>query len=317
MRIAVAGSGRLGTSVLAPLLESDHEIVALVGDGRRTRGFRRRLDPFVAGLFAGQHNFLGLGIRRGIPMVWIDKMTPEELAPLAKTQPDILLVSGFAIILKPPILELPRIGCVNMHSSLLPRHRGPNPFHAVLRANEEESGVSFHVMETGIDTGDILDQTPFPIEPEDAMYDAYNRACETAAERVVEVMDRIAAEGLVGTPQDPALASYDPKPTEDDSWIDWNDSAEAIDRLVRSMAPSPMPRFLFDGKTITVARTDFDPTPVEEAPGTVLKNRPVLKVATGLGTIVLRVAFVRRPLPWIFPAPWARPAVGDILGGRD
>ncbi len=314
MRIAVAGSGRLGVSVLAPLLESNHQIVALVCDGRRTRGFRRRLDPFVSGLFAGPHNFLGLATRRGIPLIWIDKMTPGELAPLAQLQPDILLVSGFAIILKKPILELPAIGCVNMHSSLLPRHRGPNPFCAVLRAGETESGVTFHVMEEGIDTGDILDQTPFPIGPKDTMYDAYNLACDTAAARVVEVMDRIAAEGLQGTPQDPAQASYDPKPTEDDSWIDWRAPAAEIDQLVRAMAPSPMPRFRWKDRIITVARSDFDPTPIDEAPGTVVRNKPIVKVATGQGTLTLRVAFMRRPFPWIFPAPWARPAPGERLG---
>lgn len=313
MRIAVAGSGRLGTSVLLPLLDSDHEVVAVVQDGRQRKGIKRLLGRIFAPFAMTQHSMLKIARANRVPVIYIDKMSEAELAPLVAVSPDILLVSGFAIILKPPILELPRIGCVNMHSSLLPKHRGPNPFTAVILAGETETGVSFHVMEPGIDTGDILDQTRYEVQATDAMVDVYQRACVIASERVVPLMDRIEAEGLTGTPQDSALASYDKKVLPDDTWVDWTQPAEDIERMVRALSPSTMPRFRHHGKTIYIARAQYSDAPVEQPPGTVLKNRGTVTVATGRGSITLQVSFAKRPVPWIWPSPWLRPDIGERL----
>jgi len=255
MRIAVAGTGRLGINLLRPLLQSSHQIVAIVQDGRKTRGISQRLTPVLGRYFGGPYHMAGRARARRIPIFWIDRMNEAELAPLRALRPDILLVGGFGIILKPPLLELPRLGCVNTHSSLLPKHRGPNPFYAVILAGEEESGVTFHIMEEGIDTGAIIAQFTFPIHEEDGMFDVYNRACECAAGHVVEVMDHIEQEGLAGTPQDESLASYDKKPIPADAWIDWNMTAAEIHRLVRAMSPTPMPKFQYRGRNVRVART--------------------------------------------------------------
>jgi methionyl-tRNA formyltransferase len=311
MRIVIAGTGRLGASLLRALLSSSHEVVAIVQDGRKTVGAQRWVNP--ARFLGGRHSLAGVAARRGLPTIWIDQMTEEELAPLRRLAPDVLLVGGFGIILKRPLLDLPRVGCVNTHSSLLPRHRGPNPFCAVILAGEKESGVTFHVMEEGIDTGDILDQTTFPVDEDATAYDVYTDACDIAGERVVAVMNRIAREGLHGTRQDPALATYDKKPTLADAWIDWTRLAVEIDRMVRAMSPTPMPRFMHGNTVVYVARTRVDPRPVEAAPGTVLLNRTMPIIATGCGKIRLHVAFARRPFPWLWPAPWTRLAEGERL----
>ena len=314
MRIAIAGTGNLGVSLWSGLDGSSHEVVGLIGDGRQTKSpLKRALYPQLSRMFGGASNLLGLAKRRGVPICWIDKMGPEELAPIAALKPDIILVGGFSVILKKPILQLPSIGCVNMHSSLLPRHRGPNPFCAAILAGDTQNGVTFHVVDEGIDTGAILDQTVYDIGPTDTAYQVYLHACAIARGRVASVMDRIAREGLAGTPQDPSIASYDQKPTVNDSWINWERPAIEIDRLVRAMAPNPMPRFFHQGRLITVARTSFDPTSVPEAPGTVLRAQAPAVIATGEGTITLNVAFMSNPVPWIWPAPWAEPKVGERL----
>jgi methionyl-tRNA formyltransferase len=313
MRIAVAGSGRLGTSVLLPLLDSDHDVVAIIQDGRQTKGLKRKLAWLFAPLSMTAHSMNKIARRERLPVVYIDKMSEEELAPLAALAPDIVLVSGFAIILKPPLLNLPRVGCVNMHSSLLPRHRGPNPFTAVILAGETESGVTFHVMEEGIDTGDILDQSRFEVSSTDAMVDVYQRACARASERVVPLMDRIDQEGLKGTPQDSEGASYDKKVKPEDAWVDWNQPAQEIERMVRALAPTVMPRFKYGRHTVYIARAQFKDDPVDDAPGTVLRNRGTAVVATGRGTLKMQVAFVRTPVPWIWPSPWLKPEIGERL----
>lgn len=313
LRIAIAGGGRLGVNLLGPLLESRHEVVAVVQDGRRVRGLNRILQPWMSRLVHDPHSVPGRAKRLGLPIIWIDKMTDEELAPLRKLDIDLLLVGGFGIILKKPILELPRIGCVNCHSSLLPRHRGPNPFATVLLSDDEETGVTFHIMEPGIDTGPIIDQTAFPISKTHTMFTIYRQCCELAGTRVVEVMNRIEDEGLHGTPQDPAKATYDKKPTAADAWIDWTLPAWRIDRKVRGLAPSPAPRFRFQDRTIFLLRAHADPKPVDAKPGTVLSNRGAVKVATGEGSITLQAAFTGLPVPWVWPSPWCRPETGDIL----
>ncbi len=314
MRIALAGSGQLAVSMLHPLLDSAHEIVAVVQDGRRTKGIQRAIAPYADGLLMSSGGLAFLAARRGLPILWIDAMNEDELAPLRALEPEILLVGGFSVILRKDLLALPRLGCVNMHSSLLPRHRGPNPFYAVVRAGEQESGITFHVMDEGIDTGDILEQTAFPLSPTDTPYSVYEAACALAAERVVPVMNRIALEGLHGIPQDPALASYDKKPTEADALIQWETPAAAIERQVRALASLHPAYFLHEGKRVLVTRATWSPEPHGTRPGTVLANRPSVSVAAGDGRVTIVSAHLAGAVTLLWPAPWKRPETGIVLG---
>lgn len=313
MRIAIAASGRLGATVTRPLLQTRHEVVALIQDGRQTKGIWRPINRLFSYL-GGADNMLAIARRNRMRVVYIDKMTETELAPLSALNIDLLLVSGFAIILKKPLLDLPRIGCINMHSSLLPRHRGPNPFSAAIVQGDTHTGVTFHVMEEGIDTGDILDQTTFEIGPRDEMMTVYKKACEIAGKRIAEVIDYVDQHGLTGTPQDPALATYDPKLTDKDAWIDWGKSAVEIDRMVRGFSPATMPRFRFKDDTIYLAKSTPHPEPVEALPGTVISCDRAPRIATGEGSIDLNVAFCRKPIPWVWPSPLSRPITGERLG---
>lgn len=313
MRIALAGSGLLGATLYRALCESGHDIVAIVQDGRLTRGWKRRATPFAAQWLGGPNAMTGIARWYKIPIIWVDTMQEAELEPLRQLQPDLLLVGGFGIILKAPLLNLPAVGCVNVHSSLLPKHRGPNPFRAALLAGESETGVSFHVMTEGIDTGAILLQRAFDIGPRDTAFDIYRHSCKVAGTMLPEVLDRIEVSGLQGTPQDESIATYDKNLKEEDTWIDWRWTAEEIDRFIRALTPTPAPRILFRGRLIRVSRSEFDAEPVDAPPGVVLKNRPWVEVATGQGRVKLRVAFQKSPYPWIWPAPGNRPEVGEQL----
>jgi methionyl-tRNA formyltransferase len=168
-------------------------------------------------------------------------------------------------------------------------------------------------MEEGIDTGVILDQTPFEIEASDDMMTVYRKACAIAGERICAVMDQVARDGLRGAEQDPALATYDGKPTDADAQVDWSRPAAEIDRLVRGLTPAKMPRFPYRGSQIFIAKSRFSSEAVDAAPGTVLKNGNPPRIATGEGWIDLQVAFCRRPFPWIWPSPFNRPRVGERL----
>lgn len=310
MRIALAGSGRLAVGLMQALLSSSHEIVAVIQNGRKTRGFKRTLVTAAGSLFTPGLSVTGLASCHEIPVVWIDRMDEKELAPLRLHDPDLILVGGFSIILKRPIIELPRIGCVNAHSSLLPKHRGPNPFIAAVLANEKKAGVTFHIIDEGIDTGDIIGQFAFPLGPQDTGLTVYNQACKVAGQHVVEVVDRIEAEGLRGVPQDPNEASYDRKPEKKDSYIDWTKPAEEIERMVRAFKPFMLSRFRYRGRTVVVTKVAVDKTPVDAEPGAILALEPRPRIATGEGSILVLTAF-SPPIPWLWPSPLSRPKIGQ------
>lgn len=309
MRIAVAGSGLLAAGMLRALAGSRHMIVAVVQNGRREKGIRRRLIPAYLSVVGGASSATGFAFRRGIPVIWIDRLA-EDLEPLRALEPDVLLVGGFDIILKRQVLELPRIGCVNAHSSLLPRHRGPNPFCAVLLAREAETGVTFHVMDTGIDTGDVLDQTAFPIEPRDTAATLYHAACQVASERVVAVMDQIEHGGLRGRPQDHTKASYEPKPSQEDARIDWTLPSVEIDRRIRAHAFNAA-WFMFRGRRVHVGKASAVAQREEAAPGTVVNHRIPLRIAAGNGALLIEMAYTGERLPRLWPTLRNRPALGE------
>ncbi len=311
MRVALAGSGRLAANLLRGLEAHGHELVALIADGRQTRGRARTRARWAARLLGG--GVMGLAARRGLPIVYIDKMTAEELAPLRASAPDLILVGGFGIILKPPVIELPRLGCINSHSSLLPRHRGPNPFSAAILSGDTETGVTFHVIDPGIDTGDILAQERIPLTSKDTLLTVYKRTSQKAGEMIGPLLDHIEAEGVHGTPQDTALATYEKRPTAADAWLDWGAPAEVLDRKVRALSPSPLPRFTRNGHAVFVLRAKADPEPVEAAPGTVVAARPQLRIATGAGTLTIFAAFTLAPVPGLWPGFFVRFQPGDRL----
>ena len=316
MRIALVGSGMLSVRMLMPLLQSSHDVLAVLLDGRKTKGYRRWLDPMVARHFRGSFSLGGQARKYGIPIHYIDRMTEEEVAPLKALDLDLILVGGFSIILKKPLLDIPAKGCVNTHSSLLPRHRGPNPFSAAILAGDTETGVTFHWMDEDIDTGDIVAQFPMPLNERSTMLGLYREACELAGEKIVGVLDSIANGTVTAIPQDPSQATYEKKPSIAESWIDWTQPAEAIDRQVRGMSPQPSVRFRWRDNLVYVHRVVYSADPVEAPPGTVLENQPMVKIATGKGTLSIRVAFRKKPFPGLWPGLGKRPEVGEVLEGE-
>lgn len=313
MRIALVGSGTLSVKMLLPLLDSTHEVVAVILDGRATKGLRRQLDPILARWFRGEFSLGGQARKYEVPIYYIDKMTEEEVAPLKQLKLDLILVGGFSIILKKPLLDIPRLGCVNTHSSLLPRHRGPNPFSAAILAGDSESGVTFHWMDEDVDTGDIITQHTIPLNASSNMLGLYKDACELAGKKVEALLTSIEVGDAPRHPQPTTGATYDKRALVADSWIDWNDTAENIERKVRGMSPQPYVRFRWRKHVVLVHKVDFLAHPVQEAPGTIIANSPQVKIATGKGMIVLRVAFRQKPIPWIWPGLGSRPDVGEVL----
>lgn len=302
MRILLAGTGKLGVNLATPILKSRHQIVSILQNGRHTKGTKRLVNKVFLGKFGGGDSIIRFAVKNHIPVFWIDKMNEEELKPLRQLSPDLILTGGFSIIFKKSILALPRIGCVNVHSALLPRHRGPNPFYAVIRNGETQSGVTFHIMDEGIDTGPIVAQQSFPVYDTDTAYAIYCRASQLAGTMVLDVLNQIEEKGLQGEPQNPEYASYDPKPTIKDSIIRWDVPAIDIDRQVRALSQTIMTRFTHKGRNVFVSRVKVNDKETPATPGTVIRPRFPAEIATARGTVTLLSAFTVFPIVWLWPA---------------
>ena len=291
MRIVVAGTGRLGVAVMAPLIEAGHEIVALLLNGRGTRGWRRALYVVESRLMPKAESPVALAVSRGIPMLWLDRMDEAELARIAALNPELIITCGFSVILKKPLLALPSIGCINVHSSLLPAHRGPTPFTQTVLLGEETAGMTVHLTDEGIDTGDMLAQDSFEVEPQDTGLTVYRKGAAVAREMIVEVVERIEREGLRGWPQPPG-GSYERKLETKDLRIVWSKRAVEIDRLLRAVHPFQYAWFAHRGRAVRVMEGWNEGVEVREEPGVVVANRPYVKVATGEGLFVVKSGFV-------------------------
>jgi methionyl-tRNA formyltransferase len=305
MRILVAGGGRLAVSVIEPLLDAGHEIVGLLQNGRRIPPERRAWFRFSRTLASPALDPAGLAYRQGIPVFWMDRLDEAELAPLRALAPDLILTAGFSILFNDALLSLPALGCVNVHSSLLPAHRGPSPFAHVILAGEKETGVTFHVMTPEFDAGAILAQEKLPLNALDTSITVYYRCCDLARDMCADVVEDIASFGTLGKTQEASRATYDPRVDHEFVAIDWRDPADKVERLIRAALAYTPAWFIHAGRQVNVFRATYDPRPVDAAPGTVLETRPYPVVATGQGRLVIHHARATRPIPWTWPAPWA------------
>jgi methionyl-tRNA formyltransferase len=215
-----------------------------------------------------------------------DRQAIEEIRAL---RPDVIVVMAYGQILPRDVLEIPEIGCLNLHASLLPRWRGAAPIQAAIAAGDREIGITVMYMDEGLDTGDILLQRTVDILPADTGGALHDRLAGVAPETLLESLDLLAKGKAPRTPQDNAVATYAPKLKREDGKIDWSDPAEAIERKIRAFDPWP-------GAFMTISTNGahnlkiFSATVVglRGTPGEILKCENDLVVAAGKGALSLR-----------------------------
>ena len=231
MRVVFLGTGDIGVPSLKALAQSGHEVRAVFTRPDRPAGRHLKLRPPPIKAAA-----LELGLRVFQP----EKIRgAEAVRELMSLEPDVIVVAAYGQILPKTILSLPRFGCMNIHASLLPRHRGASPIHSTILAGDKKSGVTIMQMDEGLDTGDILFQVTIAIEPAATAGSLHARLAHLAPDVLVECLNRLALGTLKPQKQDHALATYAPKLTREDGEIDWNKPAEEIERRIRAMTPWP------------------------------------------------------------------------------
>ncbi len=222
----------------------------------------------------------------------------EGRAPLVAWNPDLLVVVAYGLILPPVALAIPRLGCVNIHASLLPRWRGAAPIQRAILAGDTETGITIMRMEAGLDTGPMILKHPIPIEPDDSSASLHDRLANLGASTLLQALDCLANETAAAEPQPQVGVTYAAKIEKSESRIDWTARAVEIERRVRAFNPWPIAETLYEGEQLRVlrAKAEMDDSTrlAGQPPGTILlaSERAVL-VQCGMGR--LAIAEVQRP----------------------
>lgn len=282
MRVVFMGTPAFAVPSLEALDDSDHEVVGVVTQPDRPKG---------RGQTVVSCPVKELALSRGLPVRQPDKVKgPEFLQQLAEWKPDVIAVTAFGRILPKLILDLPPMGCVNVHGSLLPAYRGAAPIQWALIHGDTETGITTMLMDEGMDTGDVLFQQLVPIEPEDTALELGERMALAGGALLVETLTRLAERSVVPRAQDHSRATAAPLLKKEDGVIDWAQSATEIANRIRGLSPWPGSyTFHHDHRLIIrKGRVDAQGGPVggRQRPGTILAVGPKsFWVETGEGRL--------------------------------
>src|SRR2546423_4974930 len=249
MRIVFIGTGEIGVPSLRALQKSEHELVAVLTQPDKPVGRDQKITrpPIKAALAGSTMSILQ-------PARIKDSQAIEQIRALA---PDIIVVIAYGQILPRAVLEIPKIACLNLHASILPRWRGAAPIQAAVAAGDRETGITVMYMDEGLDTGDILLQRKIDILPTDTGGLLHDRLGQTAPEPLLESLRLLASGNAPRIPQDQSLATYAPKLNRESGRLNWNEAAEAIERKIRAYNPWPGAFTEFNERKLKVFATSI------------------------------------------------------------
>jgi methionyl-tRNA formyltransferase len=278
--VIFAGTPEFAVPSLAALIAAGHAVVAVYTQPDRPAGRGQKLQESPVKTLAQAS---------AIPVIQPAslKRDAEAVAQLRALTADLMVVVAYGLLLPVPVLEAPRLGCINVHASLLPRWRGAAPIQRAVLAGDSHSGVCIMRMEAGLDTGPVYHRVTTPLGARETGGSLHDRLATLGARALLDALPTILDGSRVPAPQDDALATYAHKLTKDEARIDWRQPAVVIERQIRAFAPWPVAQTDLDGAVLRLwdAESDSGAT-AATAPGTVIATgRTGITVATGLGTL--------------------------------
>jgi methionyl-tRNA formyltransferase len=281
MRIVFIGTGEIGVPTLRALLESEHDVVAVVTQPDKPVGREQRVEPPPI-----KKALIGRARPPGAPIFQPVRIKdPQTIGEIRRLAPDVIVVVAYGQILPRDVLVVPRLACLNLHASLLPRWRGAAPIQAVIAAGDSETGVTVMYMDEGLDTGDILLPRSLEILPNDTGGSLHDRLAQIAPETLLESLRLLSTGKAPRIPQENARATYAPKLKREHGQIDWSESAEAIERKIRAYNPWPGAFMKVDRQNLKIFSASV--IDLNGQPGEILRSDKDLIVASGKGALSL------------------------------
>lgn len=284
LRIIFAGTPDFAANALSALIKSEHQIVAVYTQPDRPAGRGRKLRASPVKEVA---------LENDIPVLQPDNLKEAETQEVLRSfNADVMIVAAYGLILPQVVLDIPRLGCLNIHASLLPRWRGAAPIQRAIAAGDTKSGITIMQMNAGLDTGDILQLSSCPITEDDSGGTLHDRLAEIGAKAILETLHNLDRDKINPVAQDDMLATYAHKLNKKEAQINWQLSAVEIERLIRAFNPWPVAYTRFDETTLRIwqaqALTLDSNTNANSKPGTVLScDKKGIDISCGEGTLRL------------------------------
>ncbi len=280
LRIIFAGTPDFAARHLDALLSSGHQVVGVFTQPDRPAGRGKKLMPSPVKVLAEEH---------GLPVFQPASLRPQENQQLvADLNADVMVVVAYGLILPKAVLDMPRLGCLNVHGSLLPRWRGAAPIQRSLWAGDTDTGVTIMQMDVGLDTGDMLYKLSCPITDEDTSATLYDKLAELGPKGLIDTLQQLADNRVQPEVQDEALVTYAEKLSKEEARLDWSLPAAQLERCIRAFNPWPMSWLEIDGQPVKVWQASVIAGPVNAAPGTIVEaNKQGIQVATVEGILNL------------------------------
>ena len=279
MRLIFAGTPEFAVAALAALIDAKHDIAMVLTQPDRPAGRGLRETPSPVKRLAQQQ---GIDVFQPITL-----KTPDNQAKIAAVKADVMVVAAYGLILPQAVLDIPRLGCINIHGSLLPRWRGAAPIHRAILAGDRETGITIMQMAAGLDTGPTLLRESIPIDAKDTTATLHDQLATLGGKLIVRALEQLQNGALRATPQPDEGVTYAAKISKSEARIDWNLPAAEIERQVRAFNPFPIAQTRWRGETLRIWKAELAGEE-NHSPGsivTVEKDRIV--VACGAGTLAL------------------------------
>ncbi len=280
LRILFAGTPDFAATNLQALLDAGHHVIGVYTQPDRPAGRGRKLTPSPVKKVALEHD---------LPVYQpVNFKQDEDRQQLAALNADLMIVVAYGLLLPPAVLDAPRLGCINVHASLLPRWRGAAPIHRALLAGDSETGVTIMQMDAGLDTGEMLLKKACPITTTDTSGELHDRLATIGATALLESLPAIADQSIPREVQDDSLACYAHKLEKAEGEIDWSKPATEIARQIRGLSPWPVAFTSLNGETLRVWYADVSSEQSTAKPGTVIgTDKQAIIVACGSGAVRL------------------------------
>ncbi|MFV2032732.1 MAG: methionyl-tRNA formyltransferase [Gammaproteobacteria bacterium] len=262
LKIIYAGTPEFAVPALETLLQSRHQLVAVYTQPDRPAGRGQKIKASPVKTCALSQN---------IPVYQPESLgNPAEIERLAGFQADLMVVAAYGLLLPPQLLELPRLGCINIHASLLPRWRGAAPIQRAIQAGDKKTGITIMQMDEGLDTGDMLIFESLPIHPDWNSAELHDRLKLLGAQLLIEAVDKLDSGQLVSIHQDHERSTYAARLSKQEAEIDWNKDADTLHREIRAFVPWPVSCTHLDNTNIRIWAAQLDTSHSPQAPGEIV-----------------------------------------------